>query len=165
MSTPVGELFPKFGPRPRDDGGAAGLEGKLLPFVQLPSTSPNPVDLVAAARRRLVFYVYPRTAVPGRPMPADWDLIPGARGCTAESCAFRDHADELRALGAAVIGMSSQPLDEQRAFAEREHINFPLLNDSAFLLHQQLGLPVFEADHADLRASADREGVLPNLSA
>jgi peroxiredoxin len=150
MNEHVSEMFAKFGPRPRDDGAGFDLEGKLLPFVELPSTTSASVNLVAAGRSRLVLYVYPRTGVPGKPMPAGWDQIPGARGCTAESCAFRDHAGELRALGAEVMGLSSQPLPEQLEFAKREHIGFPLLNDSAFLLHKQLGLPVFEADGEQL---------------
>jgi peroxiredoxin len=150
MSTPPSEWFARFGPRPRDDGGGRHLEGKLLPFVELASTSADPVDLQGAARSGLVLYVYPRTAVPGQPLPANWHEIPGASGCTTESCAFRDHASELRSLGAQVIGLSSQSLEEQREFAERQHIGYPLLSDPTLVLHRLLGLPVFEADGQQL---------------
>jgi peroxiredoxin len=83
--------------------------------------------------------------VPGRPLPAGWDRIPGARGCTPQSCAFRDSAAELADLGAAVFGLSAQSLDEQREFAKREQIPYPLLNDSEFRLAGELGLPTFTA--------------------
>ena len=110
-----------------------------MPFQ---ATSAEPVDLTALPR--LVLYVYPRTGEPGEPVPADWDAIPGARGCTPQNCAFRDHAAELAALGATVHGLSAQPLAEQCAFAEREHMPFPLVNDEDRVLERELGLPTFE---------------------
>ena len=130
-------------PVPADDGGADGLEGRPLPDVTLASTH-GPVDLRPAARGRLVLYGYPRTGHPDRPSPPGWDEIPGARGCTPENCAFRDHERALRELGAAVLGLSSQPLEEQREFAERERIPYPLLNDSDLVLARELDLPTFE---------------------
>jgi peroxiredoxin len=84
------------------------------------------------------------TGTPGVPLPPGWDEIPGARGCTPESCGFRDHEAELRGLGAAVIGLSAQPLDEQREFAARERIPFPLANDRELRLAAAIGLPTFE---------------------
>lgn len=69
---------------------------------------------------------------------------PGAFGCTAENCAFRDHAGQLGALDATVIGVSAQPLEQQREFAERERMPYPLLNDSGFALAELLDLPTFE---------------------
>ena len=128
---------------PEDDGGADGLEGRRVPDLTLASTQ-GPLGLRQASGERLVLYVYPRTGDPGRPSPSGWDEIPGARGCTPENCAFRDHERELRVLGAAVLGLSSQPLEEQREFAERERIPYPLLNDSSLALARQLGLPTFE---------------------
>jgi peroxiredoxin len=130
-------------PVPVDDGAADGLEGRPLPDATLASTL-NPVDLRVASRGRLVLYVYPRTGHPDRPSPPGWDEIPGARGCTPENCAFRDHEQELRDLGAAVLGLSSQALEEQREFAERERIPYPLLNDANFVLARELDLPTFE---------------------
>lgn len=132
-------------PVPEDDGAADHLLGAVLPSVTLPATVGEPVDLADAAAGTLVVYVYPRTGVPGQSLPAGWDRIPGARGCTPQSCAFRDSADELARLGAAVYGLSSQGIDEQREFATREHLAYPLLNDSGFRLAEELGLPTFEA--------------------
>jgi len=131
-------------PVPEDDGAADGLEGRALPALALASTAGGSVDLAEAARGLLVLYVYPRTAAAGERIPAAWDRIPGARGCTAENCAFRDHAGELAALGAAVHGLSAQPIGEQRELAERERIPYPLLNDAGLQLARQLGLPTFE---------------------
>jgi peroxiredoxin len=130
---------------PVDDGAADGLEGRAIPPLALASTAGGTVDLARAAAGTLVLYVYPRTAVPGEPLPPGWDEIPGARGCTAENCAFRDHARKLAELGATVHGLSAQPLAEQAAFAERERMPYPLLNDAGLVLADELGLPTFEA--------------------
>jgi peroxiredoxin len=130
-------------PVPEDDGAADGLEGRLVPDVELASTR-GPVGLRRAAADRLVLYVYPRTGHPDRPSPPGWDEIPGARGCTPENCAFRDHERELRELGATVLGLSAQPLEEQLEFAERERIPYPLLNDASLVLAGEPGLPTFE---------------------
>jgi peroxiredoxin len=103
------------------------------------------VGLRDAAAGTLVLYVYPATGVPGQPMPHGWDDIPGARGCTPENCAFRDHARELEELGATVHGLSAQALDEQRDFADRERMPYALLNDTELALARELDLPTFEA--------------------
>jgi peroxiredoxin len=133
-------------PVPVDDGAANHLAGLAVPSVRLPATTADELDLAELARELLVAYVYPRTGVPGQPLPAGWDEIPGARGCTSQSCAFRDHADDLAGHGAAVVGISAQPLDEQREFAERERIPYPLLSDPELRLASALGLPTFEAE-------------------
>lgn len=134
-------------PVPEDDGAAADLLDAAVPSVVLPATAGGQVDLAAAAGDGcLVVYVYPQTGVPGRPIPAGWDRIPGARGCTPQNCAFRDSARELTDLGATVFGLSAQPLDEQREFAAREHLPYPLLNDSRFRLAEELSLPNFVAN-------------------
>ena len=137
-------------PVPKDDGAADHLRGAPIPALRLPATEGDDVDLAAAAAGTLVLYVYPRTGVPGRPMPEGWDEIPGARGCTPQNCAFRDLYDELRSRGARVHGLSAQPLYEQREFAARERIPYPLLNDSALRLHDDPGLPVFEVEGVQL---------------
>ncbi len=98
------------------------------------------------AQGRLVVYVYPRTGMPGQPSPAGWDDIPGARGCTPQSCAYRDSLAELTSLGATVLGVSTQSPGEQREFTEREHIPFPLLSDSGLRLRDALRLPTFEVE-------------------
>ncbi len=143
VSTDFNEL-PAGLPVPEDDGAADHLEGSPLPDLALPSTQGGSLPLVEAAGSRLVAYVYPRTGVPGQPSPTGWDDIPGARGCTPQSCAYRDALAEFRQLGAAVLGISAQSPTEQREFAEREHIPFPLLSDPDLALAEALRLPTFE---------------------
>lgn len=145
MSTDFTSLPPDL-PVPEDDGGADHLAGLAVPQMALPSTQGGTIDLAEPAQDRLVAYVYPRTGVPGEPSPAGWDDIPGARGCTPQSCAFRDSLAELTALGATVVGISAQSPAEQKAFAEREHIPFALLSDSEMRLAVELGLPTFEVE-------------------
>jgi len=133
-------------PVPVDDGAADHLTGLALPAgLELPSTQGGIADLRELARERLVAYVYPRTGVPGEPLPPGWDEIPGARGCTPQSCAFRDAERELAQQGAAVVGISAQIPAEQREFARREQIPFPLLGDAGLRLAAELRLPTFEA--------------------
>ena len=131
-------------PVPVDDGAADHLPGSDVPALALPSTLGGEVDLADAARERVVVYVYPRTGTPGQPSPEGWADIPGARGCTPQSCAFRDAREELARHGAALIGISAQTPDEQREFAEREHIPYPLLSDHELVLADAMGLPTFE---------------------
>ncbi|MFN2469590.1 MAG: peroxiredoxin [Gaiellaceae bacterium] len=130
-------------PVPEDDGGADHLPGRRLPSLRLES-SQGPVDLAELAAGRLVLYAYPRAGTPGRPSPPGWDQIPGARGCTPQSCAFRDHEAELATLGARVAGLSAQPLDEQVEFAERTHIAYPVIADPKLRLGRALALPTFD---------------------
>jgi peroxiredoxin len=130
-------------PVPEDDGACDHLMGRMLPQLTLGS-SQGLVSLRALSLGRLVLYVYPRTGRPDRPTPAGWDAVPGARGCTPQSCAFRDHAAELAALGAAVAGFSAQPLEEQLEFAERNHMPYPVIADPELKLAAALGLPTFE---------------------
>jgi peroxiredoxin len=127
---------------PADDGACDGLPGTAIPHLVLPS-SQGPVDLAEFARERLVLYVYPRAGRPGVPLLPGWDAIPGARGCTPQSCAFRDHAAELAGFGARVAGLSAQSLDDQIEFAERNHMPFPVVSDADLELRDALGLPTF----------------------
>jgi peroxiredoxin len=131
-------------PVPVDDGAADHLPGRVVPAEQLSSTLGGRLDLGGVTRRLAVVYLYPATGIPGTPLPEGWDDIPGARGCTPQSCAFRDHVLELAAYGATVVGLSSQSLAEQREFAERERIPYPLLSDPELRLASLLGLPTFE---------------------
>jgi peroxiredoxin len=133
-------------PRPVDDGACDHLPGLTLPQVGLPSTSGRLVDLGALGVGRTVIYCYPRTGRPGEPLPDGWDAIPGARGCTPQACAFRDHHRELAALGADVYGLSTQTTAYQREMAERLHLPFEVLSDAEFALVEALRLPTFEAD-------------------
>jgi peroxiredoxin len=130
-------------PVPIDDGAADHLLGNAAPSLTLESST-GPVDLAAFATERAVLYVYPRTGRPDRPVPEGWDEIPGARGCTPESCGFRDHARELRALGAKVAGLSVQTLEEQVELSERLGILYPVISDPELALRDALSLPTFE---------------------
>lgn len=132
-------------PVPTDDGAAAHLEGRRLPALPLPATDGRTVQL-STLHGLQVIYIYPMTGRPGVPLPEGWDAIPGARGCTPQSCAFRDHHAELAALGAGVFGLSTQDSDDQREAATRLHLPFPLLSDRDLALRDALSLPVFEAD-------------------
>ena len=142
MSDDVYTLPPGL-PVPEDDGAADHLLGTMLPQLTLDS-SQGPASLRELSRDRLVLYVYPRAGRPGRPSLPGWDAVPGARGCTPQSCAFRDHAGELEALGARVAGLSAQPLDDQVEFAERNHIPYPVIADPGRKLGAALRLPTFE---------------------
>lgn len=133
-------------PVPEDDGAAAHLVGQRLPPVALAATVGGSVEL-AALEGRTVVYAYPRTGVPDEPVfHEDWESIPGARGCTPESCAFRDHHGELQAAGAAVFGLSTQDTGFQRAAVERLHLPFALLSDDRLELTRALELPVFRVN-------------------
>ena len=132
-------------PTPEDDGAADHLSGATLPSLTLPATDGAAVDLSRLAGRSVV-YAYPMTGRPGVALPDNWDAIPGARGCTPQSCAFRDHHAELTALGVDhVFGLSTQDTGYQREAAERLHLPFPLLSDAALKLTRALTLPTFEA--------------------
>lgn len=141
MSTNLSEL-PKDLPRPVDDGAASHLEGMKLPKVSLAATNGSNVDL-AELPGRVVIYIYPMTGRPGVPLPDGWDGIPGARGCTPQSCSFRDHHSELKALNTSVFGLSTQTTEYQREARDRLHLPFELLSDTGHRLKQLLRLPTF----------------------
>jgi peroxiredoxin len=130
-------------PAPQDDGAARHLAGAKLPDVTLQATSGPAVNLSKLAGRTVV-YIYPRTGVPGVDPPPGWDQIPGARGCTPQSCGFRDHFAELKALGVAnVFGLSTQATGYQREAAQRLHLPFPILSDADLKFALGLHLPMF----------------------
>lgn len=132
-------------PQPEDDGAAAHLTGVAWPPLAL-STTDSAIDL-SGAPGRTVLYIYPMTGRPGVALPDGWDQIPGARGCTPQSCAFRDHHGELLAAGAdRVFGLSTQSTDEQREVAARLHLPFALISDDRLRLTKDLRLPTFEVD-------------------
>jgi peroxiredoxin len=133
-------------PVPVDDGAADHLTGLALPDVTLAATDGSRVNLSRLAGRTVV-YIYPRTGRPGQAMPTGWNGIPGARGCTPQSCSFRDHFDELRALGVRQLyGLSTQDSDYQREAVERLHLPFAILSDADFALQRALRLPTFAVD-------------------
>lgn len=132
-------------PPPQDDGGARHLTGLAVPDVSLAATDGTEVSL-AKIPGRVVVFAYPRTGVPGQiSLVDDWDMIPGARGCTPQACAFRDLHGELAAAGAArVFGLSTQDTAYQREAVERLHLPFPLLSDEKLALTGALRLPTME---------------------
>jgi peroxiredoxin len=132
-------------PEPVDDGAADDLPGTAMPALTLPATDGSHVSLDEPRPGRTVLYVYPMTGVPGTALPEGWNEIPGARGCTPESCGFRDHHAELARAGAPnVFGLSSQSTSYQAEMAERLELPFPVLSDESLQLAQLLGLPTFE---------------------
>jgi peroxiredoxin len=131
-------------PAPVDDGAAQHLTGMKMASIALEATDGRKIDL-AVLPGRVVVYAYPRTGQPGVENPEGWDMIPGARGCTPQSCAFRDHFAELKALGvSALFGLSTQDSAYQREAAERLHLPFPLLSDEHLQLASAMRLPNFE---------------------
>jgi peroxiredoxin len=139
-------VLPEDLPVPRDDGAARHLTGAKLPAFALAATDGAQVDLSALAGRTVV-YVYPRTGRPGQASPTGWDGIAGARGCTPQSCGFRDHFAELKRLGVAqLFGLSTQDTDYQREAVERLHLPFAILSDADLKLTRALDLPTFAVD-------------------
>jgi peroxiredoxin len=136
-------ILPDNLPVPQDDGGTRHLAGLKLPTVSLLATDRSTVDLSKLAGHSVV-YVYPRTGRPGQPLPDGWDEIPGARGCTPQSCSFRDHFSELQQLGVShLYGLSTQDTDYQREVVERLHLPFALLSDAELAFTHALKLPIF----------------------
>jgi peroxiredoxin len=131
-------------PRPVDDGACDHLPGQRLPSLALPASGGAAIDL-AALPGRLVVYCFPRAGEANSQSPAGWDQIPGARGCTPQSLAFRDHHDKIRALHAEVFGLSVQSPQAQDEIAQRLRLPFPLLSDQGLGFARALGLPTFEA--------------------
>lgn len=134
---------------PVDDGAAAHLPGSSMPDVNLPATDGEEV-LLSAIEGRWVLYIYPRTGRPGVPSLEGWDRIPGARGCTPQSCSFRDHHAELQALGARVFGLSAQSSEDQREARDRLQLPYQLLADDRLKLKSAIQLPTFVAAGIEL---------------
>ena len=136
-------VLPADIPAPQDDGAARHLTGLKLPSLPLVATDGASVDLSKLPGRTVV-YIYPRTGVPGQSPPDGWDAIPGARGCTPQSCSFRDHFAELKALGVTQLyGLSTQDSGYQREAVERLHLPFAVLSDEALKLARAINLPTF----------------------
>lgn len=134
---------------PQDDGAVEYLLGMEVPRIALQATDGTAVDLCGPGLS--VVYAYPRTSPPEGYALDGWDAIPGARGCTPQSCAFRDHFAELKALGVShLFGLSTQTTEYQREAAERLHLPFPLLSDHSLRLASVLGLPIFKASGLSL---------------
>lgn len=136
-------------PVPQDDGACNHLPGILVPSIPLPSTAGREVSL-AGLSGRVVVYCYPRTGRPDEPSPAGWNEIPGARGCTPQTCDFRDHHAELQSLGAQVFGLSTQSAEDQKEAAERLHLPFELLSDYGLRFARAIRLPTFNVEGMEL---------------
>jgi peroxiredoxin len=167
MTTPHDPtVLPADIPVPQDDGAARHLAGLKLPAIALAATDGTQVDL-SKLKERTVVYIYPRTGVPGVPLIDGWDQIPGARGCTPQSCSFRDHFGELKRLGVAQIyGLSTQDTDYQREATERLKLPFPVLSDAALALASAIKLPTFSAGGMTLlkrMALVIEEGVISKV--
>ena len=148
MSKNLSQL-PKDLPVPVDDGAASHLEGSLLPNLTLNSTDGASVNL-GELSGRWVIYVYPMTGRPDMQLPDGWDGIPGARGCTPQSCSFRDHYAELQALHTGVFGLSVQSTEYQREVRDRLHLPFQMLSDSTLQLKSEMRLPTFPVSGMEL---------------
>jgi peroxiredoxin len=152
-------------PIPVDDGMAKHLIGLAVARTLLPATTGELVDL-GSLRGRTVVYCYPRTGRPDEEPPYGWNMIPGARGCTPQSCAFRDHYRELEALGVRVFGLSTQDTEYQREAAERLHLPFALLSDSQAKFSRAIRLPMFEVQSMRLLKRLTliiRDGVIEHI--
>ena len=133
-------------PVPQDDGAAKHLLNLTLPAISLASTDGTQITLSSLPGKSVV-YIYPRTGKPGQENPPGWDDIPGARGCTPQSCSFRDHAEELRSLGIDhIFGLSTQDTEYQKEVATRIHLPFPILSDDELELTNKVKLPVFDVE-------------------
>ncbi|ERT07500.1 ahpC/TSA family protein [Lyngbya aestuarii BL J] len=132
-------------PIPQDDGACNHLLGERLPQLTLTSTGGNQLDL-STLFGKVVLYCYPMTKQPNVPIPDGWEQIPGAAGCTWQSCAFRDYHAELQTLGVQVYGLSTQDSSSQQEAVERLHLPFELLSDADFILTNSLKLPTFEVE-------------------
>ncbi len=131
-------------PIPTDDGSTDHLKGLRLPNVSLAATNGATINL-GEIKGKLVIYCYPMTEQPNVALPDGWDQIPGARGCTPQSCSFRDHYKELRTLGAEVLGLSVQTTEYQKEMVDRLHLPFPVVSDSDYRFQRALNMPTFMA--------------------
>jgi len=131
-------------PIPTDDGACKHLPGLPVPKMKLRSTSDRWVDLTAVKAPRVIVYAYPRTGRPDEPLLPGWDAIPGARGCTPETCGFRDHHRDLQKLGAEVFGFSTQTTEYQKEMVTRLHVPFEVLSDADLAFVHALKLPTFD---------------------
>ena len=133
-------------PEPEDDGAAAHLTGLTLPSLSLNASDGSQVN-IAQLKGRTIVYAYPMTARPGTPLPDGWNTIPGARGCTPQSCSFRDHMRELTALGVQhLYRLSTQDTSYQQEAVNRLHLPFSLISDHKMQLQQALNLPVMSVE-------------------
>lgn len=134
-------------PRPEDDGRARHLTAMALPNLTLPATTGGEIALDSLGQKgRAVLFCYPMTGRPGVNLPDGWDDIPGARGCTPQACSFRDLHASFAALGASILGLSTQEPGYQRELAERLHLTYPVLSDQELAFVSAMQLPTLSVD-------------------
>ena len=139
-------ILPSDIPAPVDDGAARHLKGMRVADIALPATNGATVNL-STLKGRTILYIYPRTGRPGQALPTGWDGIPGARGCTPQTCGFRDHAGDLTRLGVAhLYGLSTQDIAYQTEAVERLHLPFAILSDEKLSFAKAMNLPTFDVD-------------------
>jgi peroxiredoxin len=131
-------------PIPQDDGSTNHLRGMRLPHISLKTTYGKTIDF-GDIKGKFVIYCYPMTGQPNVALPDGWDQIPGARGCTPQSCSFRDHYQEFQALGTEVVGLSVQSTEYQKEMADRLHLPFPVASDANYEFQKALNMPTFVA--------------------
>ena len=173
FTAPQPRPLPARLPAPADDGAAEHLVGQPVPRLALPATMGGLLDLAALALEGLVLYAFPKMGPPDEPDPHGWADIPGAYGCTQQSCSYRDRLDEFAALGYAVVGLSAQSPESQRETHDRLGLRFPLVADPDRRVGAALGLPTFAvagmtlypAAHARRRGRRRRQGVLSRVPA
>jgi len=137
--------LPQDLPKPEDDGACDHLHNLSLPLIKLKTTNGEVIDF-SSIKDRVVIYLYPMTGQPDKALPDGWDEIPGARGCTPQSCSFRDHYSELKALNASVYGLSTQNTQYQKEAANRLHLPFPLVSDNNLEFISAMNIPTIEVD-------------------
>ena len=142
-------ILPSDLPRPQDDGAADHLLGMEIPSIRLKATDGSKLDLSQHESEWLVLYIYPMTGRPDQPLPDGWEQIPGARGCTPQSCAFRDHHAALRELGAEVVGLSVQDTAYQREMVDRLHLPYLVVSDSGREFGDAVNLPIMTVEMSD----------------
>jgi len=130
---------------PIDDGKCDHLFNMTLPQLSLLSTSNNTIDL-SKLEGLTVFYFYPRMGRPDIETPAGWGDIPGASGCTPQTCSFKDQHEDFSRLEVDVYGVSTQASSYQKEAVDRLSLPFDILSDEDLNLTEMLNLPTFEVE-------------------
>ena len=136
-------ILPSNLPIPKDDGGCNHLINQDIPEVSLLNQSGNYLKLNRNDTFRIVLYCFPMTGHPKKILPVNWDNIPGARGCTSQTCSFRDHYDDLIKLNAIPIGMSTQTVNDLKEMTKRLNVPYDVLSDASLEFTNKMRLPTF----------------------
>ena len=126
--------------------GMNTLKNKNFPNISLPNQDGNLLNLDRSDTFRMVLYFYPMTGRPDKPLPDNWNNIPGAKGCTIQTCLFRDNYDEIITLNAVPIGISTQSIDDNKEMTNRLKIPYDILSDEKLELSDELNIPTFSVE-------------------